>query len=540
MRTRLQVKDYFLIWLALTTIGLWLRPLTPVDETRAVSVAYEMWLRGDFLVPHLNGEPYSHKPPLLQWCINLLWSIFGVREWCARLVAPLFALGNLVLTAALARRLWPEDEAVKRLAPLFLLATPIWALWTSLTLYDMLVTFFTLLGLLGVARAARGETREGWALVGLAVGGGILSKGPVILLLILPPALCAPWWLKPRPERGWGGWWKGMGLAILLGASIGLAWAVPAGLLGGEEYRRLIFWGQSAGRIANSFAHKRPFWWYLELLPLLWFPWFWWPPLWRAGRTVALDAGLRFCIAHGTFVFLLFSLISGKQVHYLLPLYPTLALFAARALSRAGTQGARFDLVPVGLLVAAVGALSLLAPEMGWRLGGKQATYLMEQAPTVAKLLLLGLGVGLLAWRPANVWAGARGLSLAMLATMFVAHLIFRQAEWQFYDIHPFAHRLRTAEKQGAPIAYWGKYNGDFNFLARLERPLQEFDDRQAFRAWLNAHPEGYVVCLHKPEWTDLDSGAEFVQHYRGARRIALWRAEELLTDPTRLERLLN
>jgi hypothetical protein len=52
---------------------IWLRPLWPVDETRYASVAWEMWLRGDFLVPYINGEPYSHKPPLLFWLIHAGW-----------------------------------------------------------------------------------------------------------------------------------------------------------------------------------------------------------------------------------------------------------------------------------------------------------------------------------------------------------------------------------------------------------------------------------------------------------------------------------
>ena len=55
--------------------SIWLRPLWPVDETRYASVAWEMWLRGDFLVPYVNGEPYSHKPPLLFWLIQLGWGL---------------------------------------------------------------------------------------------------------------------------------------------------------------------------------------------------------------------------------------------------------------------------------------------------------------------------------------------------------------------------------------------------------------------------------------------------------------------------------
>ncbi|MDP1533672.1 MAG: dolichyl-phosphate-mannose--protein mannosyltransferase, partial [Rubrivivax sp.] len=56
-----------LLLAALTAVVLSTRPLSPIDETRYVGVAWEMWLRGDFLVPFKNGEPYSHKPPLLFW-----------------------------------------------------------------------------------------------------------------------------------------------------------------------------------------------------------------------------------------------------------------------------------------------------------------------------------------------------------------------------------------------------------------------------------------------------------------------------------------
>lgn len=39
----------------LAFVGITTRPLTPIDETRYVSAAWEMWLRGDFLVPFKNG-----------------------------------------------------------------------------------------------------------------------------------------------------------------------------------------------------------------------------------------------------------------------------------------------------------------------------------------------------------------------------------------------------------------------------------------------------------------------------------------------------
>jgi 4-amino-4-deoxy-L-arabinose transferase-like glycosyltransferase len=75
------------LWAAVVLGGLLTRPAWPIDETRYLAVAWEMWNHGEFLVPHLNGAPYSDKPPLLFWLIEAGWRVFGVHEWWGR-VAP--------------------------------------------------------------------------------------------------------------------------------------------------------------------------------------------------------------------------------------------------------------------------------------------------------------------------------------------------------------------------------------------------------------------------------------------------------------------
>ncbi|MGB5259570.1 MAG: glycosyltransferase family 39 protein, partial [Gammaproteobacteria bacterium] len=87
------------LWLVALLAGIGTRPLVPVDELRYIAVAWEMWQRGEFLVPILNGEPYSHKPPLFFWLIHAGWWLFGVNEWTARLLAPLLTLLSLYATA---------------------------------------------------------------------------------------------------------------------------------------------------------------------------------------------------------------------------------------------------------------------------------------------------------------------------------------------------------------------------------------------------------------------------------------------------------
>ena len=394
------------LWALLLGAALWLRPLWPIDETRYLSVAWEMWSRGDPLVPHLNGLPYSDKPPLLFWLIELSWSLFGVNPWTARLIAPLFALASLFLAAGLARRLWPGPAGrdAARLAPAILLGTALWAAFGTLTMFDMPLTFFTLLGMHGGLAAARAmdQGRRAWrgfALLGLAIGLGVLAKGPAILLHVLPAVVLAPLWRTPATAGGrWGRWYGGLGLAVLLGAAIARAWAIPAALAGGSAYREAILWGQTAGRMAHSFAHAHPFWWYLPLLPLLLAPWVLWPRLWRALPALRGDAGARFCLAWALPVFLAFSLISGKQAQYLLPIFPPLALLAARALSIAAPAARRGDGLGPALFFAVLGAALVAVPLLAARL---RLPEVVGDIPlwTGLAVLALALAVAVSGWR---------------------------------------------------------------------------------------------------------------------------------------------
>ncbi len=537
-------RDYVLLWCVLVFSGLAFRPLVPVDETRVVSVAWEMWQRGDFLVPHLNGEPYSHKPPLLQWIIHLGWLVFGVNDWTPRLVGPLFGLGNLFLTERLARRLWPESEVVARLAPLILLGLAVWSLWTTLTLYDMLVAFFALMGVLGILRAIQGAPIVGWLMMAAGIGGGVLSKGPIILLLTLPAGLLAPWWSARVPRSGWIGWYTGMLSATLLGAAIALAWAVPAGMAGGGAYARAIFWGQSVGRIADSFAHKRSWWWYAVVLPMCLFPWILWPGLWRNLTKLRADPKLRFCILHVVAVLILLSAISAKQIHYLLPSLPIWALIFARIFGDPSLQIGRFGQIAFGAVVIGLGLalalLPLIASVLGFPKPDSTIVAVAEASPFVAEVLIVGLGAFQLLWRPGDSATMVRGVVGTMVGVFLAAHLVYVEAGRSHHDIRPMGARLARLQARGIPVAHWEKYSGDFQFIGRLTAPLKVLNTHQALSEWLAANPGGYIVIVHRGSKKAFEESAEFVQPYRGNRRIGLWKVSDLLARSAALDELTD
>ena len=326
--------SWLILWGLAVALALALRPLLAIDETRYLSVAWEMWLRHDWLVPHLNGNPYPDKPPLLFWGMLLGWRLFGVNQWWPRLLQPIFAVVSALMLVRLARKLEPElPDAADRTLPF--LSGLLWVTYSTLVLFDTLLTACVLLALLGLVEVWRGRAVYGWIAYAAGLGLGLLAKGPIVLIHVLPAAVLAPWWTRNASERRWSSWYLGLAAALALGAALGLAWALTASANQGGAYRDAILWGQTAGRITKSFAHRHPVWWYIPAFPLALLPWSLWPPWWRsvAGAVRARESVvLRFALAWVVPGFVMLSLISGKQPHYLFPLLPGVALLAAKAM----------------------------------------------------------------------------------------------------------------------------------------------------------------------------------------------------------------
>jgi len=496
-------------WALLVITGISARTLIPLDETRYVGVAWEMWQRGDFLVPYLNGAPYSHKPPLLFWLIHAGWGVFGVNAWWPRLVAPLFALASLYLTVALSRRLWsnrPDRE--HWLAGVVLLGTISWTGYQTLTMFDTLMVFFTLAALLALLAAARGE-RRGWILFGVALGMGILAKGPVILVYSLPAALTAPLWSPVR--RAWWRWYAALVLAVLFAAAIALAWALPAAQAGGASYGEALLWRQSAGRIVHSFAHRRAWWWYLAIAPAMLFPWLWWPTLWRATLNLIrgpTERGLRLVLIWGLTGVAALSAISAKQPQYLLPLLPAFALYTAHALAPLAGPEERLARAPIALLVGGLAVAWIVAPRL---LAAPSSAWWLERLNPGWGIAIgaLALAWWLLARQATNrlvPWLAGLSVALALLVNGGLVRIAAPA-----YDPRQIATRIARLQASGAPIANVGKYHDQFQFYGRLTRPLEVVSAADA-RAWARRHPDGWLVSYPRRA----PAATVYAQRFRG------------------------
>jgi 4-amino-4-deoxy-L-arabinose transferase-like glycosyltransferase len=526
-------SGYGLWLLVLLPVALYL-PALPIDETRYLAVAWEMRLSGDWLVPHLNGVPYADKPPLLFWLINLGWLVAGVQVWVVRLGVLAASAASLLLFERLVRRLSPQRAVAERAR--WLLAGSIYlALFSSAIMFDVLLTTWVLVALHGTLDLDAQRWRRGTLLIALGLGLGILTKGPVALLDAGMPALLAPWWsdtARTAPRR----WYGSLALGVLGGAAVALAWAIPAALAGGAAYADAIFLHQTVDRVARSFAHRRPPWWYLLVLPLMLLPW----TLslrapWRAWRDAASDSqGGRFAIAGFLPAFFVFCLVSGKQPHYLLPLLPAAALYLAlvqdhpRAVVRGGIFAVLVVVAGLGLAALPLLAATATPDALLHRLLGENRTS-ESLLPVIAGLwpwwgvAMALLGLGLLVLRGAR--ASPRSLALGAVAAAALAELALAQGVGPYLDVSVAAARIREIQQAGRPIAHLAWHHGLFEFAGRLHQPLPKVSYAE-LPAWCAAHPDGTIVSFYSKY--PIAARPELELPYRFGR-IRFWRARDIL-----------
>ncbi|MCB1532084.1 MAG: glycosyltransferase family 39 protein [Alphaproteobacteria bacterium] len=311
--------------------AIFLRPLMPIDETRYMSVAWEMWLRRDWFAPlTMNFDLYSHKPPFLFWLINASWSVFGVSRWSALVPIMVSASLFVYLTQVLAKKLNLRNSAF---VPYLVLGSVPFIIYSTLVMFDMTLGVFVLLSLLALLSYADNRKPLFLLALALSLGIGVLTKGPVAWLYVVFPFLLAPYWLKGK--QNWLSWYTGGVLAFLLSGVPVLLWLVPVLKSSNPDFAFWLIWEQTAGRISGHMenVHTRPFYFYLPLVPILFLPWAFLPSFWtgisRIKEDVQTKYGLRFLACWIIPVIIAFSFIGGKQPHYLLPLVPGVLIFIA-------------------------------------------------------------------------------------------------------------------------------------------------------------------------------------------------------------------
>ena len=309
------------------------------DEPRYGEVAREVFAGEGGIAMYLNGSLYPDKPPLLFWLAGLLGWLTGWSEFAMRMVSILATLVTAHLVCLLACRWWRPREGAW--APAFFLGTVMVTEIGGRLQIDPLLTMLTTIAI--VLMDGEG-TKRNIRLAGLAVGFGVLAKGPIAILI--PVLVALAWHFTPGARTL--DQKRSLRSVLLDPVAICLAflpatlWA-SAAISAEPDLMGPLLFGQHLGRLGSSGggSHWGPPWQHLWSLPLLVLP-FALPffaslrsglrasEFLKSDREKGVDLGLARAFAWFAVLFLFFSIIPPKRNLYLLPAYPAIALLCAR------------------------------------------------------------------------------------------------------------------------------------------------------------------------------------------------------------------
>jgi 4-amino-4-deoxy-L-arabinose transferase-like glycosyltransferase len=399
------------------------------DEARFAQATKQMVESGDFVDIRFQDDVRYKKPVGIYWLqagVVETASALGlqraaVRIWLYRVPSLIGAIGAVLLTYWTALAFVTRRGAV--LSGLILCSSVLLGVEARLAKTDAMLLLTVVAAMGALARVylswQRGEDPEhpSWtwpAVFWTALAGGILLKGPLILMFVVLTVAAlaildrsAAWLWRLRPV--WGLMW----LLVLV-----LPWFVAIFWRAGEAFFSDSLGGDMLSKLAAQESHGAPPGSYL----LLFWVTFWpgaalagmaAPAVWRARG----EPGAQFLLAWLIPSWIVFEVVMTKLPHYVLPLYPAIAILTVGALERRVLSrswlmrgAAWWFAIPAALsAVAIIGAITLT----------RQPVFLAW--PFIALSLIFGL----FAWWMYEDARAERSVLNAAVASLFLSVTIY-------------------------------------------------------------------------------------------------------------------
>jgi 4-amino-4-deoxy-L-arabinose transferase-like glycosyltransferase len=419
------------------------------DEARFAQATKQMVETDDFVDIRFQDEVRYKKPVGIYWmqaaAVKTMKALglprAEVRIWVYRLPSLFGAIGAVLLTYWAALAFVTRRGAV--LAALMMCSCVLLSAEARLAKTDAMLLLTVVAAMGALARVylswQRGEDPEHppWrcpTIFWTALAGGILLKGPLILmfagLTIITLAILdrnASWLWRLRPV--WGLTWM---LVLVLPWFIAIYWRA------GNAFFTDSVGGDMLSKLAAQESHGAPPGLYLVLFWITFWPGaplagMAAPAIWRARR----EPGAQYLLAWLLPSWIVFEAVLTKLPHYVLPLYPAIAILTAGALERRVlsrswlTKGTAwwFAIPALAAILAVVGAIMLTRQPvfLSWPLFaaamifGLFAWWLYEDARAERSLLNAFVGALCLAF-------AVYGVVLPKLNTLFpsaeIAHAL--------------------------------------------------------------------------------------------------------------------
>jgi 4-amino-4-deoxy-L-arabinose transferase-like glycosyltransferase len=359
--------------------GFFTIPAIDRDEARFAQATKQMVESGEFVDIRFQDDVRYKKPVGIYWlqaAVVETASSLGVpraqlRIWLYRVPSLIGAIGAVLLTYWTALAFVTRQGAA--LSALLMGSCVLLGAEARLAKTDAMLLLSVIAAMGAMARVylswQRGEdpAHPPWtppAIFWTALAGGILLKGPLILMfvgltIVLLAILdrSAVWLWRLRPV--WGLMWM---LVLVLPWFVAIFWRA------GDAFFANSLGGDMLSKLAAQESHGAPPGLYL----LLFWVTFWpgaplagmaAPAVWRARR----EPGAQYLLAWLIPSWIVFELVLTKLPHYVLPLYPAIAILTVGALERRVlsrswlVRGAAwwFAIPAITAVIAIVGAIKL-------------------------------------------------------------------------------------------------------------------------------------------------------------------------------------
>ena len=458
-----------LLCLCLYLPGLAALPVTDRDEARFAQATRQMLETGDFLHIRFQDEARNNKPAGIYWlqaaAVGALSTPQSTAIWPYRVPSLIGATLAVLFTFGFGRALLGARRA---LIGAVLLAAALGTLaeaHLAKTDAALLGAVAAAQGALGLAYArARGGAMAGWgtgAVFWLAEIAAIYLKGPVGPGVAL--ATAATLSIADR-DLGWL-----RGLRPLIGIVVTVL-AVAPWLLAIEHATQGQFLDQSVGHdfwskiMGSQEAHGAPPLYYLGLAFLTF-----WPgslliaPAVIGGWSRRAEPAARFLMAWLVPAWVVLELVPTKLPHYVLPIYPALALLAAGALTegRPTVRWVRWVSaanVAIWLAVTLVLAAALIGGPL--RLGSG-----LVLAGVIGAGALIVLAAALLGSRPGGLASAALLAAMSLAFAVPAAHVVVPSLDRLWLSRSAAALVAQHEPTSGATLAVIGYNEPSLVFL---------------------------------------------------------------------------
>jgi len=328
--------------------------LMSLNEGRRALAIKEMASTGNWLLPHLNGELYLTKPPLLYWLSSTFALGWGVNEWTLRLPSALAASAVLWMTYRFTLKQSGQWAALFSVQ--LLIANLGFVMLARRCEIEMLLTALCVGSVLSALQyiqdsSNQNSAHKNWIYLSyFLLALALMTKGPLVLLFVTLPLLVAAIYSKNPHIKivllNWRGW-----LIFLI---VGLAWyAAVSWQLGFDIWAKVVqrdMLGKMQGDIAKPLLSYAG-WIAVDFILLITLFFVRSKDFFR--QQIRQPHQLVLVLA-AVLPLIIFSIFSNKHAKYLLPIYPLISILLAIKLATlfdAGKVRTKKLIVSVGLLL---------------------------------------------------------------------------------------------------------------------------------------------------------------------------------------------